>query len=106
MPPKGWKRWATEASVQESAVWKRLFFKDHVFQSVETLVQAAVMGGMAKAYVEGVLALGHSKRKRKNLSMLSHALTSGERPPWMTSLLSSLWLIYSAGSPSGSRGAC
>ena len=96
MPPRGWKRLSTESSVMQSTEWKRLFFAEGVFQSVEDLVHAAVMGGTAKAYVEALLALGHAKKKRKTLSMVAQSLTGGERPNWLSGVLSSVWLIYSA----------
>ena len=54
------------------------------------------MGNMAKAYVASLLQLGHRQRKRRTLSSVALALAEGSNPPWLTSVLTSLWLVYSA----------
>ena len=96
MPPKGSKRRKLESSVSEACQWKRLFFREKVYGTVESLVQAAVMGGTAKAYVEGLLQLGHRREKRKTLSDVAVALAEGSKPSWLTGVLSAVWLIYTS----------
>ena len=96
MPPKGWKKRTTEGSLKAACEWKRLFFSERVFTSVEALLQAAVMGGSAKPYVEGLLQLGHRRRRRKTLTDVAVAMGAAVKPNWLTSVLSSVWLVYSA----------
>ena len=51
----------------QACSWKRLFFSERQYHTPEALVQGAVMGDMAKAYVESLLQLGHRERRRRTL---------------------------------------
>ena len=59
MPAKGWKLLKTEGSLGLACDWKRLFFQEHHFDSVEALVSDAAGGGRSRPYVEAFLQLGH-----------------------------------------------
>ena len=96
MPPKDWKRRATEPSLMQACSWKRLFFSSRQYHTPEALVEAAVMGDMPKQYVESLLQLGHRPRRRRTLTEVSQAIAAEPRPNWLTGLMSSIWLIYSS----------
>ena len=96
MPAKGWKLLKTEGSLALACDWKRLFFQEHRFESVEALVSDAAGGGHSRPYVEAFLQLGHRPRKRRTVTELAAAVSGseGERPHWVQAAASGLWLVY------------
>ena len=74
-----------------TTTWKRFFFKNVHFDSVDDLLRDVQDGGPASLWVKEVMEMRYRTEHRHSLEELREALSANQCPWWLYQLKPRLW---------------